>query len=370
MLCARLILFLAGAVIAASGGLAQSTNLFVGTEFRLEPVIDRAQGGLVATTFAVPKGWNALGNIEWTYSNVSWPVRGSARASAPDGSAWIEAFPAELFFWLDPVRSTVSIGGYSLGMIHKPNIGIQEAMQRFVIQRYRGKQQNLQIVGFRPVPNLPQALGKPPVPGESIAVRIKYTINGEPVDEEFYALLTNANRIPYRGPQGTWYESHRTLAYVLSMGAKNGKLESLYPVLGFIAASFKVDPIWERHAEQVKRQIAAQFDRNIAAGYAQIQAAAQLSRTISANNDSMIQTLRAQREASNRSMDRVNDNFSQYIRGTQRMKDPYTGSSEQSNQYSYHWTDGFGTYRSSNDASFNPNIGSNQNWQRMEPVGR
>jgi hypothetical protein len=56
-----------------------------------------------------------------------------------------------------------------------------------------------------------------------------------------------------------------------------------------------------------------------------------------------------------------------YLRGTERMKDPYSGESE---RYAarHHWTDGFGNYRSSDDPSFNPNIGAGggMTWQRME----
>ena len=50
------------------------------------------------------------------------------------------------------------------------------------------------------------------------------------------------------------------------------------------------------------------------------------------------------------------------------MKDPYWGTSRQSTQQKYHWTDGQGNYRSSGDPGFNPNVGSGggTNWQRME----
>ena len=52
------------------------------------------------------------------------------------------------------------------------------------------------------------------------------------------------------------------------------------------------------------------------------------------------------------------------------MKDPYWGESEQSYLQRYHWTDGSGNYRSSNDAGFNPNVGAGGGvtWQRMEPA--
>jgi hypothetical protein len=54
------------------------------------------------------------------------------------------------------------------------------------------------------------------------------------------------------------------------------------------------------------------------------------------------------------------------------LKDPYWGESEQSSQPRYHWTDGAGNYRSSNDSTSNANIGAGggPNWQRMDPAGR
>jgi hypothetical protein len=82
----------------------------------------------------------------------------------------------------------------------------------------------------------------------------------------------------------------------------------------------------------------------------------------------LIRSTDAQRAATNRSMDRINDNFSQYIRGTERMQDPYWGTSEQSYTNTYHWTDGQGNYQHSNDASSNPNQTSKENGQLMQPV--
>jgi hypothetical protein len=339
--------------------------------FQTYTVMDRQQGGLAVGTVAVPEGWTADSRVEWTYSNVSFPVRMSLRVAAPDGSAWLESFPSEMFYWLDPRDTSVPVGGHSLGMIHAPGIGIGDAMKHFVISRYRGRAQNFQVVGYRQIGNLAQALGRPDMPGESLAARVRYTVNGRTIDEEFFALLTTVNRIPYHGPQGTTYESHRVLSYVFSMGAADGKLDGLHPVLGFVASSWRPDPNWVRYSQQIYQVLSRRFNEYIAQGYAQIAAAGRLSRAISANNDAMIATMDAQRQAANtRQQERasVNDNFDQYIRGTERMEDPYWGTSEHSYNNQYHWTDGYGNYQHSNDSTFDPNAGSTQNWQRMKPA--
>ena len=62
----------------------------------------------------------------------------------------------------------------------------------------------------------------------------------------------------------------------------------------------------------------------------------------------------------------LNDSFDQYIRGTERMEDPYWGTSEHSYNNQYHWTDGYGNHQHSNDPSFDPNTNSNRNWRRMK----
>ena len=57
------------------------------TEFRTYSIVDQTQGGLVVSRSAVPAGWNAVSNVDWKYSDSSWPVRIYARFIAPDGSA-------------------------------------------------------------------------------------------------------------------------------------------------------------------------------------------------------------------------------------------------------------------------------------------
>lgn len=349
-------------------------------QFRVHPIYDQQHGNLVVATITVPVHWRVASRVEWRYGDVSSPVRAMARAEAPDGSAWVEYFPVEMFYWLDPVRAPVPVGDRALGMIHAPQIRLQDAMQHFVVAPYRGRMPNLQVVNTRPVRGLPEAFRLAPTPGEAMAVRLRYAAGGRVAEDDMYAMLGAVSRVPYTGPQGTWYESHRFLILAHSIGATDGRLDSMYPLLGFIATSLRIDPAWEAHRAHVMRVLSAEFDRMIAQGYQRIQAAGQLSRSISANNDAILANMQAQRQAqAQRDAARrmasgpsggPNDEFSQYIRGTQRMQDPYWGESEQSNQQRYHWTDGFGNYRSSNDATFNPNIGAGggPTWQRMDPV--
>ena len=348
-------------------------------KFRIQEAADRDQGGMIAVRFAVPQDWKADGHVEWRYNDLYTPVRFSSRAESPDGSAWIETYPAELFFWLDPRWDSMK-GGGSVGGIHHANITIQQAVERYVIQGYRGKEKNLRILGYRPVSNLAKALNQPAIAGDGIDFRVRYESGGQPVDEEFFALLTPKLTIPYHGPQGTTYEYHRTLALVHSIGAKGdakgGKLESVRPLLNYMARSYEVDKIWEKQRDVVMKKLLDAYNRNLAAGYAQIEAAGRLSRSISANNDAMIRAMDEQRAAVNAprsssplaTPERASEDFDQYIRGTEKVEDSSGDVSEQSSLYSFHWTDGFGNYAHSNDASFDPNNHSNVPYEKLKPV--
>lgn len=352
-------------------------NALTGMHFEPVEIVDKKQGGLVAANIMVPQGWRTSARIDWDYTSANNPSQGQFRAESPDGSAWVEGFPLEVFEWLGGPQNA-RIGSRQFGQIYYPKITIDQAMRQFVIQKYRGNKKNLQIIGSRPVANLAQKFFHENVPGDSISMRIRYEENGRQVEEDFYAMLSSKLDIPYDGPQGRTWEYHRTLGIVHSLGAVQGQLASAYPLLGYIASSVKPNPLWQDLRKRVIGDITREWQRQLAAGYAQIAAAGRVSQMISANNDSMIAGMDSARAASNASYaaqrqtasTQASEDFDGYIRGTEKMNDPYWGTSEQSYTSSYHWTDGQGNYQNTNDPSFNPNINANVNWTLMTPAGK
>jgi hypothetical protein len=374
-----------GKAAAPSASAKAPNRAFAGVKFHPFVVVDQEQGNLATGAFNVPDGWLADGKVTWDYSSANLPARMSARFAAPDGSAWVESFPVELFSWVEPQPRLVKptpIGKRVLGQINYPHINVLTVMRQFLIGRYRGRVQDLKIVGFRSIPNLAKVMGQPPIDGDSLAARVRYTLGGRPADEEFFCLLVKDHPIASHSPVGTAYEHHRLLVYAHSMGAIDGKLDALHPLLGYIAASFRGNPEWEKNRERVARQIAERFNRGLAASYRGIAAAAARSRQISANSDAFLARIDSQRAASNQafeqqrqasnaaseSNDKMNDQFDQYIRGTEKMDDPYWGTSERSYNNQYHWTDGNGSYQDTNDGSYDPNQHLNGDWQLMQPA--
>jgi uncharacterized protein YbcV (DUF1398 family) len=295
---------------------------------------------------------------------------------------WIDLLPTDAVYWMDRFTQGMQVGQRSYGAVYAPNASIEQAMQQLVVLPARGRMPGFQITAKRPVDaaRLAQAFHFPNARGEAMSMRVRYTLHGAPAEEDFFTFYTAVQTIPYTGPQGTSHEFHRLLWLSHAVGATDGLLASVYPLLGTVAASIRTDENYQRHIQAVKGHIMAQYNAYLKRGYDSIAAAGQLSRTISANNDALLSSMQQQRAAQNRTDatrraaagggTSPNDAFSQYIRGTTRMEDPYWGTSERDSNYRYHWTDSQGNYRASNDPGFNPNVGAGggPNWQRMDPA--
>jgi hypothetical protein len=345
-------------------------------------ITDPNFGGMRVGTIAIPAGWRASSQVRWDFSSANYTVHVQVRVQSPDGKMWIELLPMDAVYWMDRVFRPIPVGQRSYGAVYAPNASIEQAMQRLVVLPARGKMPGFQITAKRPVDpaRLAQAFNYPNLRGEAMSMRVRYTLNGAPAEEDFFTFYMAVQTIPYTGPQGTTHEFHRQLVLSHAVGATDGLLPSVYPLLGTVAASIRYDENYQHHIEAVQRYITAQYNANLKRGYDSIAAAGRLSRTISANNDALLSSMQQRRTAQNRADaarraaagggTSPNDAFSQYLRGTTRMDDPYWGTSERDSNYRYHWTDGQGNYRASNDTGFNPNVGAGggPNWQRMEPA--
>jgi hypothetical protein len=377
ILVAALLAFLvaASAAVQASDATPKPGVL----NFTTYEVTDPNFAGMRVATIAIPAGWRASSQVQWDFSSANYPVRVHVSVQSPDGKMWIDLLPTDAVYWMDRFTQGMQVGQRSYGAVYAPNASIEQAMQQLVVLPARGRMPGFQITAKRLVDaaRLAQAFGGVNWRGEAMSMRVRYTLNGAPAEEDFFTFYAAVQTIPYTGPQGTTHEFHRMLLLSHAVGATDGLLPSVYPLLGTVAASIRNDENYQRHIQAVQRHITAEYNAYLKRGYDSIYAAGQLSRSITANNDALLSSMQQQRAAQSRADAsrrsgagggaRPHDSFSQYIRGTTRMDDPYWGTSDRDSNYSYHWTDGQGNYRASNDSGFNPNIGSGggPNWQRM-----
>ena len=335
--------------------------------FRAYEVADRQWGGLPVSRFAVPQDWKAASRVVWNFNDFYTPVQVQVRAEAPDGSAWMEFFPAQFFVWIYPPPQ---FRPRSLGGINHPNITLPEAMVRYIIAPNRGRSGNLRILGYRPVSDLPKAF--PHLAGarggDGICMCVRYEIAGSPVDEEFYGFMPPVDGVP----GGRMTEYHRSLMPVHSMGAKAAKLESVRPLLGFIATSVDPNPAWQQVLAQVKQAQTNVYNRAMAQGYQSIEVAKQIGGQVHGSNEAFLQRTdaglaqgRAQQSAARSSFGAASDedfykrsdSFDQIVRGTEHMQDQYGAVPDQYTDYNYHWTDGFGRFVHTDDPNLDRTVG-------------
>ncbi len=359
-------------VFGALSACGSKNNVVDGQKYTVRTVVDQQQR-LPFVALMAPEGWNVTGEVRWKYEDVSQPVTAFIQVTNPNKPESVTFFPMTPCYWLQGAAAYNRPGSKALGQLNVYPMRPPEALRQAILKIYRSNIPNIQIVGSRDLPGLANILHEDGNTKRGIGMKIQYEENGVAMDEEFYALYYNVP-IPYDGPQGHSVQIDWGLDRVHSFKAPRGTFDQHRDAFAFVVHSIQTNPAWMQRALGIRKFIGDQFNRNLAQGYANIEAAGRLSRQISANSDAMIASIDNQRAAANASGSSgaegrsSNDRFDDYVRGVDTTNDPYTGTSQHSSSEQYHWTDGYGNYANSNEANFDPNNNSNIGWQQMTPA--
>lgn len=350
----------------------------MGEHFTTREIVDHQQNNLVVGVIAAPEKWAFKSDVVWNYANNSNPVQLSMNVQNPSNEEAVFSYPPELFFYLRPTATNLTPGQNYGGLIYS-GAGSQPPLAAFVafIRKARANVQKLQFVGSKDLPDLPAALKLAKSPNQhGIGVKVTYELDGKPVEEEFYTVF-DLIQIPYDGPQGRTYQINWGLEGLHSFRAPAGTLDKRRPVFAAVAKSFRPNPAWQKRQAAINAYLTEQFNQQLKAGYDAIAAAGRLSRQLSANSDAFLAGVDRQLQQSQSSGSSGGgggearseaDKFDDYIRGVDTVDDPYYGTSQQSSNEQFHWTDGYGTYRNSNDATYDPNRTEVGDWQLMKNV--
>jgi len=370
------VLLLATVVLTiTSGGSSEAASgkgpVVLGEHFVTRVITDPGQGGMSVGVVSVPESWRFKSNIVWNYAHYSSPVTTSSSTENPTNEEAVYGYPAAQFFTVRPAMGYYRPGQNVGGLVFAEPVPAVQALAQ-VIQQIRGGSTRLQFVGSKNLSDLPAAMRLPASPNQQgVGIKVSYNLNGKPVEEEFYGVYY-AVQIPYDGPQGRTWQVNWGLAALHSFRGPAGTLDARRPVFAVIAKSFRPNPVWLQRLVGINTYLAAEFNRQLQAGYDQIAAAAALSREISKNNDTMIASIERQRQASsatspNATTGSEQAKFDDYVRGVDTVDDPYYGTSQHASTEQFHWTDGYGNYRNSNDVTYDPNRSEVGQWQLMRP---
>ncbi len=373
---------------------AAATSSFAGEKFAERVIADTEHEGMRAATIHIPEKWSFESKIEWHYDRIEVPLIFSSHAENPDNAEAYFQYPllrAEIVDVAPQYRRYVpnkSKPGDRLpsGAIWSAPMPPMQALAKF-IQQARPNAANLKWIGQQDLPDLAKALKMDPWPGDhGVAIKIGYDLNGQPVEEAFFGVY-------YISKQGTDAVSVGELSMgagalqqtnwgfraLQSMRAPAGTLEKRMPMFCVIAKSIYVNPEWVRLTKAINDKMMADFNQKMKQGWDQLRAAqAIMEQTMKqqaafqANFDKQEEAFRNSggvddsflRDGGKRSSA---DHWDDLIRGVDTVNDPSTGGTTQlSNLGQYHFTDGFGNYRTSDDPNYTPEkAGEVGSWQVM-----
>ena len=338
--------------------------------FRRAAVVDREGIGSEAFSLLVPADWEMEGAVHLRLDNPAFPAYGTARVRNPRGTEEFEIFPNLPFFWSgDPMTfSTHPPGTKYFGNVVRQPLGAERALREIVLPTFRAGAGDLRVVDARPAPDLAetvrrmQAQAQPEarIEADAARLRVEYARAGRTLEEEIYGVVQVFN-IPIQTFRGPVVHQNWWLDYLFSFKAQKGKLDAAAPLLQTVARSFRLDRDWyNRYAQLVEMFIRHQIR--------QIRQIGEISRMVAQTSREISEDRLRQWERIQTVRDRMNEEFSRHIRGVDAYQDPNRGGPvELPAGYGHAWSNKLGEYLVTDRADFNPNVGSNVEWTRLEP---
>ncbi len=298
--------------------------------------------GLILGAVDLPAGWTAMSGVTWRPDWPSNPVSSWARTADPVTQVGIDFLPAQSYAWLEPNPGMIARGASFGGQTSLPPAPATETLTQRVIPQMLGPTARVIEVGSDP--ELIERLQAPQQLGTRFeAVTAKVELPG--LSERWYGLAFYRVEPPQYGPMGPLTQTNWGFYRLVVFHAPTGMLDEHVETLWAVVDGLKINPAWEKKAAATMNDIAQGATLQMAHGYADIAAAGQISRQISADNNAMIADMDATRFAYNLAEERLRHAqlaardptsvFDEAIRGVQTMNDPLWGTSQQDASAAY-----------------------------------
>lgn len=350
-------------VAAASAWPQPTTNAAGVIRFKKISISDRPDmiGG-EAFSFLAPVDWQVDGGLVWR-AHPTMPAAVALRVHNPQSLEQLETFPTVAFSW----GGYLAVSGFPQGSTYLGN-EVQPPVRDAIaylkerhLPRTRGNAAG-KIVRTEELPKLAEAAraaeSSPPLGGPQMMftagrVRIEYDLEGKTVEEDCYCVL-NSMTLP------TGNMTIQIADKLYGLRAPKGQLDQATKLFETMIYSTRINLQWfNKYAQLVQALTQAQMN--------QIRAAGELSRYISRTGSEISDMMRQSYEQRQASQDRINQNWSQYMRGVDRYHDPIAGRPvELPSGYKNAWVSGNGEYIVTDSVNFNPNVELDGNWQKLE----
>jgi hypothetical protein len=344
-----------------SGGKLEKSAPKSGATLRLKKIsVPDPMIGCDAFTMLIPDGWKTEGGVQWQFQ---WQnlATGNMRIFDPKSAAVLEILPVTPACFDESGTMFLQPGTNYMGSyVITPPRDVKQYVEAIVVPLFRKNVENVRVGALTPLPAVAKAVEKNVQEAgvskrvESGKVRLEYSLQGKPIEEDVYVTIVQARSQILPG-MVVWNCEHQ-----YAFRAEKGKLDALAPLLQAMVSSVVIDLKWYAgYSQVVALRNKGQMD--------QIRAAGELSRQISRNNDAMIASMRSSWEARQKSEDHVYQQFSESIRGVETYENTFDSRPvELPSGYDDVWVNSSGEYVLSNQGGYDPNVGSTLGWRRLE----
>ena len=339
---------------------------------RKQVVIDQQGLGFEAFHMLVPKDWSFQGAVNWNYSKFPPEALAFYKIASPDGRTTIEQFPAMNCYWAtEPMlQQSAAQSGFT---IMQP-MDAAGFLANMYMSHARPDASGVKVLENQPMAELARhslainqfnanvfgQISPFQFPFEQRAdaarMKVEYTQGGRKIVEDVTATIDY-----FLASVGSMYRGVQTVSWsvnVVSFRAPAEEFEQRAPVYKIVLATRWDNPRWNLDVTRLMAIVTREQLRQQEAIFARMQ---QIHRTMEETSDMMFEGYQRRSAA----YDRIFDNYSQAVRGVDTYMDPINNRNvEIPTGYENAWTNG-NEYVFSDTASFNPNIGSTQNWQKM-----
>lgn len=307
--------------------------------------------GMTATTVLVPEGWVFNSGIQYG-SIPSLALSGFVYAANPQGTLGFEGFQADpnLSWTIGPFGAP-PIGQTDFrGLVFSPPVDGLTYFQQNLLPTLRQQHPDYEVVNIRREPGLIAAqsnahavtisiLGSigARIEFDAISVQARYQVNGEWVDESFIAQFSYTTSVVGQFTSTDWGLTSIERAF-----APRGELNNALPLLRTIGRSAVVNPSW---------WIALNSHR------------AQLHGIVQNSQQEFNNYIESQNALASR-RDAIYEEFVQYIRGTDVVRDPFSGQAREVSADGDVWFSSTGQVIVNADPTFNPNQEIGGTWRK------
>lgn len=326
-------------------------------KFKPYNYVDNKVFGCEAFSMLVPEEWVVSGGITWRqHATMPGAINISIRSS--DGEYQLNLLPSKPYYWshnpfsfLGPREGTEYMGNE----VRCPVSGYLDYLEKYILPKGRYSTRIIEARKFIELENSlrfenPGAFGTNVIIDGGIA-KLEYINNNIVYEGDISCGIVITNMM---GGKTSWIADK-----LISTRAPKGRLEEGKKVFNIILKSFKFNLRWFNMYHQLVQYLTQYVMQDI-------YNAGVISEIIRTTFDQVSDTVRRSYEAQQATNDRVFRGISEGVRGVNSYYDPYKGNSvEIPIDYSYVYANSLGEYIVTDNPNFNPNIGSNINWTKL-----